>query len=95
MSKPGDWICSNCNVNIFANKATCRKCGELRPQILQDINYKYCWECLNCKEYIFHYKQKCNKCGYVRIHNLHDNTAYMKLYGEAINRPEIAQNNHN
>merc|ERR1719361_1823414 len=30
-TRPGDWQCPNCNVNVFASKTSCFKCGGPKP----------------------------------------------------------------
>ena len=30
-NRPGDWLCSKCNFNVFASKSACLKCGSSRP----------------------------------------------------------------
>ena len=30
-TRPGDWMCTSCNVNVFATRDKCYKCGQLKP----------------------------------------------------------------
>lgn len=56
--KEGDWICSMCNNHNFATRASCNKCGDLRPGYAQGD-----WICRACKNHNFAGGDACDKCG--------------------------------
>ena len=75
--RPGDWYCTNCKFTIFASKASCIRCGQLRthgqPQQPHQppsstststrVAHQPDWNCPQCGELVFGSKPCCRKCG--------------------------------
>lgn len=69
-ARAGDWSCPGCGANVFANKASCFKCGHTRPGGAQREQgggaggrKEGDWTCTSCGVNVFASKARCFKCG--------------------------------
>lgn len=62
---PGDWICSNCNINNFASRTRCLQCGSPNVRISRPADRAGDWNCPNenCRYHNFASRGECYRCG--------------------------------
>merc|ERR1712107_940571 len=61
-TKPGDWICQDCqNVN-FSNRNSCNRCGGSRRGTTRLGMKPGDWICPNCGDLVFASRSQCKMC---------------------------------
>jgi hypothetical protein len=62
---PGDWICSQCQLNNFAARVKCIQCGASHAGAIRPVDRVGDWSCPNdnCRFHNFASRKECHRCG--------------------------------
>merc|ERR1719277_1443770 len=83
-SRPGDWVCPQCQNINFSNRETCNKCG-FAGRGQKRLGMKPGdWICTNCGDLVFSSKSQCKMCGTAKPAELEASAGYKSnSYGAA------------
>jgi len=75
-SKPGDWVCPQCQNINFSNRETCNKCG-FNGRGQKRLGMKPGdWICPGCGDLVFASKSQCKMCGNPKPDDLDESSTY-------------------